>query len=116
MLENLHWICLGVGCWVTVNGILHTVAVMNQHKGTYDRDYLRLLLDGLILITCGVVQILSWKLIEEGNLFGYYIAGTASLSLLVYCMLIFPFLKSIFTIVITAGLVILLVIAFLQLS
>ena len=109
MLSQLHWICLGVGCWVTINGILHTIAVINQHKGEYNRDLLRLLMDGLILVTCGLIQILSRKLIEEKNTVGYFIAGTASVSLLIYCFLIFPFLKSFFTIVINLALLILLV-------
>jgi len=112
MLGSLHWICLGVGCWVTLNGILHTVAIINQHKGAYDRNYLRLLMDGLLLITCGMMQVLSWKLIETGNVFGFYIAGFASLSLFVYCLLIYPFLKSYFTMVISFVLMVLLTIGY----
>lgn len=109
MLSQLHWICLGVGCWVTINGIFHTIAVVNQHKGEYDRDYLRLLMDGLLLVTCGVIQILSMQLIEDKIGAGYLLAGTASVSLLIYCVLIFPFLKSFFTIAINLLLLILLI-------
>lgn len=109
MLAQLHWICLGVGCWVTLNGILHSIAVIGQHKGEYNRDYLRLLMDGIILIACGGVQILSWKLIQDQNAFGFFIAGFASLMLLIYCMLIWPFLKSVFTILIESVLLILII-------
>lgn len=100
MISQLPWICLGTGGWVMLNGILHTIAVINQHKGPYTRDFLRLLMDGLILITCGLIQVLCRKLIAEHDAVGYYIASTASVSLLIYCFLIFPFLKSIFTIAI----------------
>jgi hypothetical protein len=65
-------------------------------------------MDGHILITCGVVQILSFKGMEEYQHWAYYNCAAASISLLIYCAMIYPFLKSIFTIILNATLLILL--------
>jgi hypothetical protein len=104
---------IGVGSWMVINGILHDIFVLrSEHGKTYNRDLLRLLMDGHILITCGVIQILSFKGIEEHHHWAFYICAISCLSLLVYCAMIYPFLKSIFTIILNAALLILLAIYF----
>jgi hypothetical protein len=94
------------GAWAVINGILHDVFVLRSEQGkTYNRDLLRLLMDGHILITCGLIQLLGAKEIEKANGWAYFIATTASISLLVYCAMIWPFLKSVGTIIINIALV-----------
>ena len=94
IINLLPIIAICVGGWSVVNGVLHDIFILIQHKKAYDRDLLRLLMDGHILITCGVFQILAYKGLQGGQTWGYAIAGVACISLLVYCGMIFPFLKS----------------------
>lgn len=92
-----------------VNGILHDTFVLVQHKGPYSRDLLRLLMDGHVLLTCGLVQVLVFPGLKEGAPWATGLAILASCSLLVYCLLIFPFLKSVFTMVLNVVLIALLI-------
>ncbi|MCX6350856.1 MAG: hypothetical protein NTX03_03230 [Bacteroidetes bacterium] len=109
LLSYLPIITLCIGGWALVNGILHDVFILlSEHGKKYDRNLLRLLMDGHILITCGVVQILCYYLLKTNNPIGNYIALAASISLLIYCAMIFPFLKSALTILLNLGLTILL--------
>src|SRR2546423_6411380 len=109
ILNALPYASAIIGAWAVLNGILHDVFVLRKHEGGYNRDLLRLLMDGHILITCGIMQIIDWKLLQQNNVYGLYVAGVASLSLLTYCGLIWPFLKSVFTILLQAGLLLLLI-------
>src|SRR3954463_8514419 len=102
----LPMVCLGVGGWNLVNGILHDIFVLAQ-KRKYDRDLLRLLLDGHILMTSGVMQILSYSGLREHASWSYGVSIAASVSMLIYCAMIFPFLKSIVTILFNLGLLLL---------
>lgn len=96
LLQYLPYISLGVGGWAILNGALHDTFVLAQGR-KYDRELLRLLMDGHILITCGIMQALAYFGLNAANgaPWGYYVAGAAALSLLVYCAMIFPFLKSV---------------------
>jgi hypothetical protein len=47
--------------WALANGALHDVFGLIRHKTGYDRDLLRLLMDGHILITCGIMQMIAYK-------------------------------------------------------
>ena len=95
MESYLPIITIGVGGWMTVNGVLHDIAVLrSEHGKQYDRNLLRLLMDGHILITCGVMQMISFSGLQSKEHWAFYVAGTASISLLVYCAMIYPFLKS----------------------
>src|SRR5207244_5767630 len=88
-----------VGTWAFTNGILHDIFILtSEHGKKYDRDLLRLLMDGHILMTCGAMQMISFVGLRSGESWGFYIAGLACIILLVYCGLIFPFLNSFFTI------------------
>jgi uncharacterized membrane protein HdeD (DUF308 family) len=109
----LPLISLLIGGWAVVSGILHDIAVLlSEHGKKYDRDLLRLLMDGHILITCGVLQMIAYAGLRNHENWAFYISGFACISLLVYCAMIFPFLKSLFTILLNAALLVLLIINF----
>lgn len=101
-----------VGGWALLNGILHDIFVIINHKKQYDRELLRLLMDGHILITCGIIQLIAYIGLRENASWGFWVAGVASVSLLVYCGMIFPFLKSFGTIFLNLSLLILVIMAF----
>src|SRR5207237_6519982 len=94
-----------------LNGILHDIFILMEGK-KYDRDLLRLLMNGHILITCGAIQMIAYLGLKNNEPWAYYVAGIACISLLVYCAMIFPFLKSLFTILLNTVLLILLSINF----
>ena len=83
--QPYHW---RMGC---AQRVLHDVFVLAQGK-KYDRDLL--LMDGHILITCGIMQIIAWKGLQDNASWAYYVSGIAAVSILVYYGMIFPFLKS----------------------
>lgn len=113
MNNYLPVISLAVGGWAVINGILHDIFVLlSEHGKKYDRDLLRLLMDGHILITCGTMQMISFIGLQTNEAWSYYVSGTACISLLIYCGMIFPFLKSIFTIILNLGLLVLLLTGF----
>jgi uncharacterized membrane protein HdeD (DUF308 family) len=115
MIRYLPYMSLLIGAWMVISGILHDIAVLrSEHGREYNRDLLRLLMDGHILITCGAIQMIAFMGLRHNEPWAYYIAFTACVSLLIYCAMIFPFLKSLFTITLNALLVILLVIGFLR--
>jgi len=98
IITYLPYIVAGAGAWAVVNGLLHDIFVLtSEHGKQYDRNLLRLLMDGHILITCGAVQLLCFKGLQNEVAFAHYIALAVTLSLVVYCAMIFPFLKSIVT-------------------
>jgi hypothetical protein len=103
-----------VGAWEIGNGILHDVFVVAQHKGEYDRDLLRLLMDGHILITCGIMHVIAWYLIQNSNKAGVWLCMAACVSMLVYLGMIWPFLKSLITIFLNASLLLLSLVCILQ--
>ncbi|MGI8952247.1 MAG: hypothetical protein ACR2FN_11780 [Chitinophagaceae bacterium] len=109
----LPLLSLFIGGWMVLNGILHDIFVLRSEPGIkYERDLLRLLMGGHILITCGVIQMIAYSGLKKGEHWAYYTAGVASISLLIYCAMIFPFLKSRFTIFLNIALLILLIIQF----
>jgi hypothetical protein len=83
--------------WAITAGVLHDIFVVREHKGAYDRELLRLLMDGHVLITCGGMYLIAFILIRQSNIAGVCLSLLAGVSLLVYCSMIFPFLKSIVT-------------------
>ena len=95
-MKFLPLAALCLGGWMILNGVLHDIFVLaSDHGKKYDRDLLRLLLDGHILITCGAMQMISYIGLKDNQPWSYYLAGAACLSLLIYLAMIFPFLKSI---------------------
>jgi len=107
LVKNISIFSILIGGWSVVNGILHDVFVLRKYK-TYDRELLRLLMDGHILVTCGILQLLAAGGFGEHNDWGFLVSIVASVSLLVYCGMIWPFLKSVITIIINLLLVVIL--------
>ncbi|MFI5131852.1 MAG: hypothetical protein ACHQFX_17745 [Chitinophagales bacterium] len=99
-----------VGGWLVINGILHDVFVLSQHGKVYDRNLLRLLMDGHILIFSGVILLFCYNGIQHKQPWALYTAIVVCVSMLLYCAMIFPFLKSIATILLNVVLLILLLI------
>ncbi|MGZ5243645.1 MAG: hypothetical protein ACXWEY_06370 [Bacteroidia bacterium] len=115
ILKFLPVFALCAGGWAVINGTLHDIFVLrSEHGKIYDRTLLRLLMDGHILISSGAFLLLSYIGLRENASWGYYVAGFASFSLLVYCAMIFPFLKSLGTIIINASLLIGLIIGYIK--
>ncbi len=112
-MSYLEWIVLGAGLWAVINGLLHDIFVLRSDYGKkYDRELLRLLMDGHVLITCGAIQAVSYMGIQAHHNWAYCMAGIATMSLLIYCAMIWKFLKSIATIFINATVLILLIVSF----
>jgi hypothetical protein len=111
LTHYLPWIILGIGAWSLINGILHDIFVLiGEHGKTYDRNLLRLLFDGHILITCGVMLLLSYSGLKTAQPWAYYISLASCISLFVYCLMIWKFLKSVVTTMISlVGIILLLV-------
>ena len=92
----LPWIVGGIGAWAVLNGVLHDIFILaGEHGKKYDRNLLRLLMDGHILITCGVVMMFTFPGLKTGELWALSIALVCAVSLIVYCAMIWPFLKSV---------------------
>jgi len=94
---------LALSAFTIVNAILHDVFVLRQHKGPYDRNLLRLLMDGHILFTAGVVYVVAYFLVKQNITAGLYLCVVASVSLIVYCLMIFPFLRSFTTLLLNVA-------------
>jgi hypothetical protein len=115
VLKFLPVFALCAGGWAVINGTLHDIFVLrSEHGKIYDRTLLRLMMDGHILISNGAFLLISYIGLRENALWGYYVAGFASFSLLVYCTLIFPFLKSLGTILINTALLVTLIISYIN--
>ncbi|HTL82537.1 MAG TPA: hypothetical protein VL651_12580 [Bacteroidia bacterium] len=98
LVNILPWITSFIGGWSLINGVLHDIFVLIAERGKkYDRNLLRLLMDGHILITCGIILLLCHSSIASGQHFAFFIAMACCASLLVYCAMIWPFLKSVVT-------------------
>ncbi|MGZ3885280.1 MAG: hypothetical protein ACXVPQ_07765 [Bacteroidia bacterium] len=97
---SVHW-ALIAAIWYTANGILHDVFVIINHKGGYNRDLLRLLMDGHVLVFSGLVLFVCYWMLLQKIPYAALIAAIIALSLLVYCGMIWPFLKSMVTVVIS---------------
>jgi hypothetical protein len=95
LLSN-HWL-LGVGIWYLISGLLHDFFVVKNHKGPYNRDLLRLLMDGHVLIFSGLILFVCYAMLLNKVPYGALVAGILAAAMLVYCGMIYPFLKSYFT-------------------
>ena len=111
IISFLPMASLLIGGWAVLNGVLHDVFILAQGR-KYDRDLLRLLMDGHILITCGIMQMIACKGLQVNAGWAYYVSGVAAISILVYCGMIFPFLKSLGMMFLNVVLVAMLIISF----
>ena len=96
-----YWI-LGTALWYFINGILHDIFVIKKHQGGYDRELLRLLMDGHVLILSGAVMFVCYVMFQQKIMYGAMVAIIVLAFMLTYCAMIFPFLKSFGTILISA--------------
>jgi hypothetical protein len=105
IILSIHW-ALIASLWYFGNGILHSTTILIQHKGKYDRELLRLLMDGHVLMLSGAVIFVCWLMmlskIQCGALISIIVAGF----MILYCLMIFPFLKSYVTMAISIFLII----------
>lgn len=102
---SIYWE-LAAAVWYFGNGVLHDIFVLRNHKGKYDRELLRLLMDGHVLILSGAIVFVCYLMLLHDNHYGAIISLIIAAGMLVYCAMIFPFLKSMVTIAISAILVI----------
>ena len=99
ILSN-YWILIAAG-WYFIMGLLHDIFVIKNHKGSYDRELLRLLMDGHVLIISGVLLSVCFLMMRNHIQYGSWIALITGIGMLKYCFMIFPFLKSYVTMLIS---------------
>lgn len=96
ILFSNYWV-LFASIWMFANGVLHDVFVLARHKGPYTRDLLQLLMDGHVLIFSGLGLALGFLILQAKVNYGSWLVLIMAVSMLVYCLMIFPFLKSFVT-------------------
>jgi hypothetical protein len=99
-LFSIHWVLIA-SIWYFGNGILHDIFVLKNHKGDYDRELLRLLMDGHVLIISGVIMFVCYLMMLSKIQCGITIAIIVAIGMLIYCLMIFPFLRSYVTMAIS---------------
>lgn len=92
-LFSVTWV-LVAALWYFGNGLLHSISVLAKHKGSYDRELLRLLMDGHLLMLSGAVVFVCWLMMLSKIQCGGVISIIVGAFMLLYCGMIFPFLKS----------------------
>jgi hypothetical protein len=97
---SMHWM-LAAGIWYSANGLLHDVFVIKGHKGGYDRELLRLLMDGHVLLLSGALLLACWQFGKTQPGQAAVIGLIVACGMLVYCAMIMPFLKSFVTLFIS---------------
>ena len=85
--------------WYFGNRLLHDAFVLIKHKGKSDRELLRLLMGGQVLMLWGATVFVCWLMMLYKIQCGGLIAIILAAFMLVSCAMIFPFLKSVGTIV-----------------
>ena len=97
---SLHWVLVG-SVFYFANGLLHDIFVIKAHKGEYNRDLLRLLMDGHVLMLSGAVLFVCYLMLLSKIQCAVPIAIIVAAFMILYCAMIFPFLKSFGTIIIS---------------
>ena len=102
---SVHWVLVG-SLFYFANGLLHDIFVLIKHKDGYNRELLRLMMDGHVLMLSGAVLFVCYLMllskIQCAVPIGIIVAGF----MLIYCAMIFPFLKSFGTIIISVMVII----------
>ena len=96
---KLHYFTAFAGIWTLGNGVLHDVFILVQRR-PFDRELIRLMIDGHILIFSGILYLLCYNGIREQQPLANLVTLAVAVFLLGYCALIFKMLHSIVTIVI----------------
>lgn len=104
-LFSIHWVLISA-VWYFGNGILHDIFVLINHKGKYDRELLRLLMDGHVLMLSGAVVFVCYLMMLNKIQCGGTISIIIAVGMIIYCAMIFPFLKSFGTMAISVILII----------
>jgi uncharacterized membrane protein HdeD (DUF308 family) len=95
VLQYLPHFIVGVGVWTALNGVLHEIFILlSDHAKQYDRNLLRLLVDGLILTFAGTIMMFLFPGLKSGQSIFFVIALICSISMVIYCALIWPFLPA----------------------
>ena len=115
ILSFLPWIVGGAGVWSIINGVLHTAFILAEGRN-FDRELIRLMIDGLILVFGGLFFLVALMGIKQGELWSFYLVILDSLFLLCYCFLIFKFLPSYFFISINLFVLFIMVYALLKIE
>jgi hypothetical protein len=97
---SVHWVLIAT-IWFVGAGVLHDFFVLQAHQGEYDRALLHLLMDGHVLILSGAVTFVCYLMMLSKIQCGPTIAILVALFMLIYCAMIFPFLPSALTIVLS---------------
>lgn len=96
---KLHYFIALAGIWALGNGVLHDVFILMQRR-PFDKELIRLMIDGHILIFSGILYLLCYNGIRDQQPLAYLVTLAVAVFLLGYCALIFKMLPSIVTIVI----------------
>jgi hypothetical protein len=99
-LLSIYWLLIA-SVWYGLNGILHDVFVWIKHKGSYDRELLRLLMDGHVLLLSSVLCFIAYLMLQQKIVYGALVSLIVAVFMIVYCLMIFPFLKSFGTLLIS---------------
>ena len=99
-LFSINWLLIA-SIWYFVNGVLHDIFVVIRHKTGYDRELLRLLMDGHVLMLSGAVLFVCYLMTLNKIQYGPIIGMILAAGMVIYCMMIFPFLKSFVTLFIS---------------
>ena len=102
---SIYWILIAAG-WYFIMGLLHDIYVIKNHKGPYDRELLRLLMDGHVLMLSGIILGVCYLMMLNNIQYASVIALIVGIGMIVYCCMIFPFLKSFVTMFITVMVII----------
>lgn len=97
---SIHW-TLVASLFYFANGVFHDIYVIRAHKGGYDRELLRLLMDGHVLMLSGAVMFVCYLMMLSKIQCGATVAIIVAGFMLLYAAMIFPFLKSFGTIAIS---------------
>jgi hypothetical protein len=109
MKNILPFYILFAGGWALINGLLHDIFVIKA-RPVFDKELIRLLIDGHILIFGGIFFIFAYQGIKNVQTWGYYLGIIAAIFILGYCGLILKMLPSVMTILINLIALILLII------
>jgi hypothetical protein len=78
---KLHWYIVFAGIWAIGNGLLHDIFVLRQGR-PFQRELIRLLIDGHILIFSGIFYLICAGGIKEGQPLAYNFSIVTSIFLL----------------------------------
>ena len=80
---KLHYFIAFAGIWALGNGVLHDVFILLQRR-PFDRELIRLMIDGHILIFSGILYLLSYNGIREQQTLAYLVTLAVAVFLLGY--------------------------------